>query len=821
MSEHATSQHLDQLLRHLERATSPAAAAKLVVDWLENMIFISLNSSGLLTRSNTILSTQLSAWLKSGKNREALSGIYRLDRDHPLPNLTSETLILLIPLHYGGADYGLMGVYGDDSQAVLLGALLAARLHTLEESEEVTIRVWQQQTKRYSAASRVSQAIIANFDLPNLLDHVTELIQREFGFDSVQILRLSDNQREFIGVSAYTSNGPVDWTQISRSFSLNETSFSSWVVGNQQALVVNDVKKDKRFRSGELLRNVGSEMVIPMKTNDEILGIVVIQSLARDAFSTDDLEVLQNVADQLAIAVYNARMFGELRARAQDMAALTEVSLLVNATLDTHELARRVYESVMRVQSPDKFQFAVYDRKRKVVQLEAFEGEQHEYTEQHLDDIDLLLNVIIQEMTPIFWRNEDERAATARYFKLKNLDQLPSSYLGIPMIIKEAPWGALCSQSNRPNAFDENDLQVLLTFANSAAVAIENAELFHNTARRVRELAAINEISVVLARQFRGDDIWQPIHEQLAMLFETSSFYIAMYDRENRILDYPLISQNGIRMSELRLTLSGVGAAVVNYGTTLHFRDLTAERERLQALKIEITGEEPDQGMRSWIGVPFRNRRRESIGVISIYNVASDIYTDDDLSLLTTIAAQISLALDNALLLESEQDRRRVANTLMDVGRVVSSTLDIEEVLERVLEQMARVIEFDSATIMLPASGPEVTQNEDGSCSLIARATSGASEAKGRSMTFKPGNPILKVYETQQPLVIGNVQAHEGWEIQGFSPITSRTHAWIGVPMISQNRMIGIITLDKIEPNFYTDRDASTALALARQARSR
>lgn len=811
-------QELDRLTRQIEHAASAAAAAAILVEWFaerQNPSLISLTPGEIVLYPGSVIDSQLTDWLKSPRHWTILPGASIVDEQHPIPGLPSGTTALLIPLRYGGNDYGLLWLTQIDDQAVLLAGLLSSRLHALQAPGSA-FNTLQQQTKRLRAAAQVSKAIISNFDLPSLLDHVTALIQSEFSYDSVQILMLNENQEEFIASAAYTLSGAVDLNMRRRSFPVAENSLSAWVVQNGQPLMVNDVSVEPRFRVGQLVQAVAAELVVPLQAN-EMLGVLCVQSIHKDSFTADDVDIMRSIADQLAIAVHNSRLFAELRARAQDMAALTEVSLLVNATLDVHELARRVYDSVLRVQTPTKFQFAVLDRKHQVIQIDVFEGDQRYHADRPLDPINDLVNLIVQEMTPIFWRNAEERNATAKYFRLPNLDSLPTSYLGIPMISKENAIGALCSESDKPNAFDENDLQVLLTFANSAAVAIENAELFTDTSRRLRELGAINEISVVMARQFRGDDIWQPLNEQLSLLFETSSFYIALYDRERRSLDYTLISDHGMQMPEITLPQSGIASAVVSYGTTLHFRDLFEEKERLQALKVNVTGREPESGARAWLGIPFRNRKREATGLIAVYNDVPDAYSDEDLSLLTTIAAQISLSLENAQLLEAEQERRKIASTLMDVGQVVSSTLEIEEVLDRVLEQIGRVIDSDSATIMLPAEGTEIVIDSDGGCQLVARAVSGASEVKGLGLYFKSDNPILQVFHSQQPVVIGDVRRHAGWDSETSEHVAKMTRSWIGVPMLVQNRIVGIITLDKFMPYHYNDQDASTALALARQ----
>jgi signal transduction histidine kinase/CheY-like chemotaxis protein len=323
----------------------------------------------------------------------------------------------------------------------------------------------------------------------------------------------------------------------------------------------------------------------------------------------------------------------------------------------------------------------------------------------------------------------------------------------------------------------------------------------------------INDFSRALAQKSSAEDIWELIEQQMALLFDASSFFVGLIDPFATQLSFPLASQDGLLTDYPPIPLGGLSKAVITSGITLYFRDLEAESERLAALDIEFSADEPGTDARSWIGVPLRNRNNQVIGIISIQNVVQNAYNDADLSLLMFVAAQIALSIENRNLLQAEQDRRRVASTLMEVSQVVSSTLHLEEVLERILEQMQRLLDYDSASIMMPAPGCL-----DGSRMIISAAHGLHRAAKGTELLFNESNLGRRVFASQQPLVVPDVQAHASWYIPSNSPIAQQTRSWIGVPMLAQNQVIGLITMDKFVPNYYTEDDASTAFALARQA---
>lgn len=582
-----------------------------------------------------------------------------------------------------------------------------------------------------------------------------------------------------------------------------------------------------------------SALLLPLRCEGWEYGLVWVSmdSIAPEIDGNDTLVnsiiLLAGLLTGRLHALALAARLGKASARAQDIAALTEVSLLINDTLEPAELAERIYRSVLRVQSPDVYRFAVYDPKRETIHVEIFAGPKAQQNFGHLRDADPLLAYMIRELTPLFWRNSVERSYQMDASRLEEMgiaseDLLPVAYLGIPMVSKDIAIGAMAVESSRPDLMDENDLQLMLTFASSAAVALENADLFKGISRRVRELAALNEISVILARRVQGDDVWEAIYDQFNALFDTSSFAIGLYDRDKQELYYPLISEHGFRTQPLTTELTGLGGAVVHFGQALHFTDLPNEYSRILALAITFNETEPGTEARSWLGVPLRNRQGQSVGLITVYNDLPDVYSDDELSLLTTIAAQMSLALDNAALLESEQERRKVANTLMEVGRFVSSTLDSQEVLERVLEQLGRIVPFDTAAILLPSHQIETALEAEEPFQMSTQATAGAGltaaallELKGKTYTFMPGGLVTRVCMAQQPIIINDLLYDErstGEIPLGTIPSSPDARTWMGVPMLAQNRIVGVIALDKIEPNFYVDRHATIALAFAQQA---
>jgi signal transduction histidine kinase/putative methionine-R-sulfoxide reductase with GAF domain len=335
--------------------------------------------------------------------------------------------------------------------------------------------------------------------------------------------------------------------------------------------------------------------------------------------------------------------------------------------------------------------------------------------------------------------------------------------------------------------------------------------------RRLQELEIMNELSRMLASQLEPEGLWEPLHQQMALLFESSSIFVGLHDAESGRLSFPLTADAGGRFTIQTddMPLVALPHAVMRHSIALHFRDLPTECGRLTALGInpsDINNQLDEWPARSWLGVPLRSRNNEMLGVLGIHNLLPDSYDDADLSLLLTIAAQLALALENAQLLEVEQERRRIASTLMDVSRDVSSTLQYDEVLDRILEQMQRLVPYDSASIML------LTSRSETQTTLIITATQGFDpHVRGYEIRIGPDHPMCMVLDSRQPVVLDNAPDHPAWRqfegIEAAPPVAG----WIGIPLLVEEHPIGVITLDKIDVGFYTQRHASMAFAVASQ----
>lgn len=196
-----------------------------------------------------------------------------------------------------------------------LVSLMTAQLAAAIENARLYQREWRR-VVQLSTIGEVSRQVAAVTDLDHLFAHVVRLIKGSFGFDHVHIFTVDkDAQEAVFRASTSPMDGP--WRERGLSLPLHGPGIVAWVAREGQPLLVPDVRAEPRYivDPDGVLAGTRSELAVPMKVEDRVLGVLDVQSSRIGAFTRDDLFVLQTVADAIAIAIEDANLYQEAMAR--------------------------------------------------------------------------------------------------------------------------------------------------------------------------------------------------------------------------------------------------------------------------------------------------------------------------------------------------------------------------------------------------------------------------------------------------------------------------------------------------------------------------
>lgn len=358
--------------------------------------------------------------------------------------------------------------------------------------------------------SQVARQMTSILDIDRLLKLVAKSIRRSFGYDHVQIFLVDEKQKLAI-LREVSGPAAAAIEEAGVRLRIGEEGIVGHVAYTGQPVLSNDVEQEDRYLLLDFVPDTRSELALPLQVGDRILGVLDLQSNAAGAFDEQDVQALQLLGDQIAIAIENARLFQETDQRFQAMSALHETSLDIVAQLDSRRVLRAILRRAAELLSAQGASLAVYDAGSNLVQVRAIYNLPHEFEGITLSPGEGIAGTVIETGEPLivndYWRWERRSQAFT--------DSPYDAGIGVPVRWRDHVTGCLTAL-DRPETrlFTDEDIWLLSLFADLASIAIKNAELYgtvtdltqtleQRVAQRTGELAAAQSELAEKAYQLR------------------------------------------------------------------------------------------------------------------------------------------------------------------------------------------------------------------------------------------------------------------------------------------------------------------------------
>lgn len=540
---------------------------------------------------------------------------------------------------------------------------------------------------------------------------------------------------------------------------------------------------------------------------------VVDEGTMRVWDENDELLVRQ-VADQLGQALENARLFQETQTRAEELAILNEMGRELTTLLDRDEIAACVYKHTSRLMDTTNLFISLYDEKKQEI-FPFFVINDHKRVQSGKRKLGKGLSDHILRTREALFIPEDlpgnMKKMGIEVMFLANTKDMAQCWMGAPLLTADAIIGVIGLQSiTTPNIYTERHRDILTAIAGRAAIAIENARLFAETQRRAEELAALNQLAQRLSTTLDIDQVLQEIFDGVSRLIDTKNFYIGLYNPEKNEVSFPLNVSESVIDKQIVTIRADQGLTGYILKTRAPLLIEENQVEVMASLGIASVG----QPSLSWMGVPLM-LGEQVIGVMAVQSYEkTHAYSEHDRDLLMTFAGQAAISIQNARLFEQEQYRRRIADTLAEMARITSSSLDLNEVVHQLLEQLPRLIPFRTAVIQLiDANGKRsqvggVTRDQD-------RIEAIENPPDQFLRPLEKDELILEVVNSRELVILNDTLNDPRWSV---FPETAAVRSWLGAPLIAGSDVIGLLILDDTEANSFTQDRAELVNAFAPQA---
>ncbi len=563
-----------------------------------------------------------------------------------------------------------------------------------------------------------------------------------------------------------------------------------------------------------------SSVFVPIIGSDRVLGSIILENYEREhAFGEAEVRLLRTVAAGMGIALENARLFDETQRllketeqRNAELAVINSIQQGMAASLDFQGIVDLVGDKLREVLRIENIGIRWYDHETK--------------TAHFLYEYEHGKRITMPSVTPSAQRWE--QVVSDREIRFLNTredvaaagvvpgTECAMSAMSVRIIARDRVMGIVIVESfEREHAFGESEARLLTTIASSMGVALENARLFDETQRlfnqseqRAAELAIINAVQQALAGQLDIQGVYDAVGDKLREVFPHSLEGIRVVDRASRRMLYPYGVLDGKRVypPPSPLTDRGLAAEVIRTGRTLLINERLPEvTARLASVGL-IAG---DKHPKSMLLVPLLAAGQTQAIIVLNDMEREHAFSADDVRLLETLAASMSVTLQNARLFDETQRRTRETAALLEVGRDLSSSLELATVMDRIARHAKDLLRAASSAIFLPEHGTgnyrAIVAVGDMAEAIGATAVRGGEGIIGSLLVSGNAEYINDTAaDTRGLQIAGTAQAHD--------------ERLMVVPLATEGAVEGAMAVWRVGGEPFDDRELELLTGLSRQA---
>jgi PAS domain S-box-containing protein len=499
--------------------------------------------------------------------------------------------------------------------------------------------------------------------------------------------------------------------------------------------------------------------------------------------SRQTLEALAVFANQAAVAIENTRLYHDAQLQAEQLDALRQVSQDLTALRDLDLLLNQIVDRALQLLDGQSGGIYLVRSGREVLEWAVAIGQDVAPVGSTLARGEGLCGRV--------WETGEPQMASHGQDMGDGVDRRPDpgpAVIAVPIQWGDQFLGVLCIWASRGRGpFTLHDAELLTQFSVQAAVAIQNAHLFQQAQRRVAELATVNQIARAISSALDVEQLSELIYNQVSNLLGSRSFFVALYDAERELIRIQFTVEEGRRQPAVTLKLGqGLTSHILATGQPLLLTDGVEGFIKGHGLTLE------GRPARSWLGVPLIAKDRV-IGAIAVQSYErKSAFDEDHLELLMTIAGQAAVAFQNASFFEDRERRIRELAVLNEMAQAISSTLDLDALLELAHGQIGRLIDTTNFAIALydaekdEIAFPFVVDPEHREDWSPRRGGTGPT-----GQVIESGEPLLLPRGVAGVQREGGLQAPEGLSL-----------SWLGVPMIAEDKVLGVICVQSYEQEY-------------------
>lgn len=547
-------------------------------------------------------------------------------------------------------------------------------------SKEEVVRL----NRDLSILNAISQTVNESIDLDEILNRSLDKIVEMTNIQSVGIYLLEEKSGELV-YSAHRGFS-MAFTKGLRRMKLGEGATGK-VALSGEALYIEDYPKYPEaipFAIEEGLKSLG---VIPLKSREKIYGTLNIALKEYHSFTPSSRHLFNSIGQIISGAMERAFLYSENVRHLEEQKTLYAISQEIASKLELKTILEKIIQSAIDLIRADAGSIVLWDnRKQAYVYViargltEALIGKEIHPSSPGVG------GEVLKKKKPVVYENYEDhpnRLVELDPFHLKEV-------LGVPLTVREMVIGVMVVYTTESRKhFGKNDIELLSSFAQQAAIAIGNAQLYEDSLAKIRRLTALYEMGKKLSLTLELDELLKSALELLKSQWGYPLCGILFLDREkNELYIRQVIGReiDEVRHLRFRVGLDGVVGWVAKTGESLYVPDVSKDPRYIQEFA----------GVKSMAAFPLKIRDQ----VIGVLDVESDElmgFDEEDLRTLSSFASQMSIFIENTQLISD------LKQTLNELKQAQEQIIQAEKL--RALGEMASGVAHDFNNVLAAILG--------------------------------------------------------------------------------------------------------------------
>lgn len=554
----------------------------------------------------------------------------------------------------------------------------------LEARMEARTTELARKVSQLTTINKIGRVVTSILDLDELMNEFVKSIAQGFGYQHVIIMMVDKERGDLFLKAVYGRQMdliPKEMRQKLKEGIIGHAAYFG------ETLVSGDVDADPRYIRKYLI-GTKSELAVPVTFRGEILGVLDVQSDVRDAFTRNDVSILEMLSDMLATSLTNARIYTESKEREAALSVLDRISKQISYRLEPSVVLDQVARDAATLLKAEKAVVGLVDRPSNSISWVA----PYRMDKEKLKSLKFsaergvtgrALKWLKTEIANDYITDPDASERDAEAFDIRSM-------VSAPLTIEGRGIGVINVYNKMGDIpFTKSDALFLSSLADHAAIALENANLLSSLNQRVHSQLTLLETAITMQRQIDSSGTYELVADRLreVVSYDALTFYKVDHDKKMLV---PVLAR-GPYVEEIMADTFPVGSGITGHvaktGNPELVNDTTSDSRVMQ-----VPGT-PDE-REAMMAIPLVGKDRV-IGVLALYREGVAEFTPQEFEIAQLFASQASVAIENAELYRTREmllvDSRRKVEQMAKVLELTTSVMYMDD-LDRLLQKMCEVV---------------------------------------------------------------------------------------------------------------------------------